>query len=441
MRAWGAMPSGEGIGVATASTDSFAHTEFDAFCAVESASPERSSYHFMENQNAQVSNDLLNITAIMMKDPEGASVLGVWHCMETLAAARPDNCVCLVPGVPLSVPEIAACFHFPVTLVEKAVAWLQKLGRLTLAGGLLQFTGCRKNTAGSLTPKDEARQKRIREQTRIRVARCRELKTEKEKADDGRGTVVEDAPAVDALAKSAHETAAEDAPAESGSRDVEEDNTVQTTGVVMQNAPAYVTQNVTQDVTQDVTHNVTQDVTHNVTQNSITDINNNNNKYALYADKLISHKPISKYQRILDAWNKLPLRKFTGLVPLLQKKLDYLLERYGEETIVKTIRRIGGSAFLLGKKAGRTWTVTLGWLLEPGNFAKVLAGNYFDKPAAGGADWQPGERCPFYLPGEGTEAFTPEEENEAVRNLFLPTTPAQKKAARLLGLSDRGCAA
>ena len=28
----------------------------------------------MENQNAQVTNDLLNITAIMMKDPEGASV-------------------------------------------------------------------------------------------------------------------------------------------------------------------------------------------------------------------------------------------------------------------------------------------------------------------------------------------------------------------------------
>ena len=101
----------------------------------------------MENQNAQVTNDLLNITAIMMKDPEGASVLGVWHCMEAIAAARPDNAVCLVPGVPMSVPEIASCFHFPVTLVEKAVAWLQTLGRLTLTGGLLQFTGCQKKTA------------------------------------------------------------------------------------------------------------------------------------------------------------------------------------------------------------------------------------------------------------------------------------------------------
>ena len=376
----------------------------------------------MKSQNEQVTNDLLNITAIMMKDPEGASVLGVWHCMETIAVARPDNSVCLVPGVPLSIPEIASCFHFPVTLVEKAVAWLQKLGRLTFDGGLLQFTGCRKKPAEGRTPKDESRQKRIREQTRLRVAKCRELKKEKEKAEG------------------VHETIVEDALAENASRDAEEDKNFQETGVVMQNVTTCVTPDVTQVVTHDVTQNVTGVVTQHVTQNGITDINNNN-KYALYADMLISHKPVSKYQRILDAWNKLPLRKFTGLIPLLQKKLDYLLERYGEETIVKTIRRIGDSAFLLGKKAGRTWTVTLGWLLEPGNFAKVLAGNYFDKPNAGGAEWQPGERCPFYLPGEGTEAFTREEEKEAVRNLFLPTTPAQKKAAKLLGLADGRCAA
>jgi hypothetical protein len=421
------MPSDEGI-CAADRINGFISTQGGiAFCGVESASPERSSYHFMENQNAQVTNDLLNITAIMMKDPEGASVLGVWHCMEAIAAARPDNAVCLVPGVPMSVPEIASCFHFPVTLVEKAVAWLQRLGRLTLAGGLLQFTGCPKKTAESLTPKDEARQKRIREQTRLRVAKCRELKKEK--------------------AEGAHETVVEDALAENASRDVEEDKTPQETGVVIENVTTCVTPDVTQvvthEVTHEVTHNVTGVVTQHVTQNDITDtdINNTNNKYALYADMLISHKPVSKYQRILDAWNKLPLRKFTGLIPLLQKKLQYLLQRYGEETIVKTVERIGSSDFLLGKKAGRTWTVTLGWLLEPGNFAKVLAGNYFDKPNAGGADWQPGERCPFYLPGEGTEAFTPEEEKQAVRNLFLPTTPAQKKAARLLGLTDRGCAA
>ena len=265
------MPSGEGICAADRINGFIGTQEGNAFCGVESASPERSTYHFMENQNAQVTNDLLNITAIMMKDPEGASVLGVWHCMEAIAAARPDNAVCLVPGVPMSVPEIASCFHFPVTLVEKAVAWLQTLGRLTLTGGLLQFTGCRKKTAEGLTPKDEARQKRIREQTRLRVAKCRELKKEKEKAEG------------------AHETVVEDAPAENASRDVEEDKMLQTPGVVMHNVTTSVTPDVTRFVTHDVTQNVTGVVTQHVTQNGITDNNNNNNKYALYADMLISH--------------------------------------------------------------------------------------------------------------------------------------------------------
>ena len=67
----------------------------------------------MNKPNAQVMNDLLNISAIMMKDPEGAAVLGVWHSMEAIATVLPDGCVCLAPGVPMTAPDIAAYFHFP----------------------------------------------------------------------------------------------------------------------------------------------------------------------------------------------------------------------------------------------------------------------------------------------------------------------------------------
>ena len=347
----------------------------------------------MKKQNAQIATDLLDICAIMAKDPEGAAVLGVWHCMEAVATVRPDSCVCLSAGVPMTVPDIAACFHFPVTLVEKTVDWLQKLGKLTLLNGLLQFTGSgRKEQETGRSPEEESRQLRKREQTRLRVARFREQKKE--------------------LAKG---------------------------GIKTQTLPC-VTEHVTETVTENVTQPVTQEVTRCDHKANINNINNNIN--SLYADKLISHKPVTKYQRILDAWNKLPLRKFSGLVPLLQKKLDCLLQRYGEETIVKTINRIAGSAFLLGKKDGSTWTVTFGWLLEPGNFAKVLAGNYFDKKKdAGSFDRLPGDRCPFYLPREGAEPLTPEEETQAFQDLFIPTTPAQKKAARLLGLADGRCAA
>ena len=43
-----------------------------------------------------------------------------------------------------------------------------------------------------------------------------------------------------------------------------------------------------------------------------------------------------------------------------------------------------------------------------------------------------GEHLPFYLPGEGPEGFTPEEREQAIHDLFIPTTPAQLKAARLV---------
>ena len=381
----------------------------------------------MKKQNAQVMDNLLNISAIMMNDPEGAAVLGVWHSMEAIAAVRPDGCVCLAPGVPMAVPDIAAYFRFPVTLVEKTVAWLQKLGKLILTDGLFRFTGGKtKQPETDLSPKEEAKRLCEREKTRLRVARFRKQKRE--------------------LAKPGNET--------------------QTLPRVTESVTQDVTVPVTQDVTQDVTLPVTQDVTDtaqtcaasgvhgngetpcNAKCNARENIraNNINNIFALSADKLISKSADKNnnspgninniHNRILDAWNKLPLPKYHTLTYVMRRKLDYLLQRYGEETILKTIAGIADSAFLLGKKAGSCWSAKFGWLLEPGNFAKVLAGNYRDKKKTGSAcdTWNPGEPCPFYLPGEGEERFTPEEADEAMRALYVPTTPAQIKAARLLGL-------
>lgn len=449
----------------------------------------------MNKQKSQAVDDLLNISAIMMKDPEGAAVLGVWHSMEAIATVRPDGCVCLAPGVPMTAPDIAAYFHFPLALVEKTVAWLQKLGRLTLTDGLLQFCGSRRKkpetalTPEGLTPEEKARQMRIREQTRIRVARFRELKREKAKDSQNIGT---DSGVAGHVSNSAAKN-------------------------VTENEISRVIEPVTQNVTAAVTEPVIQSVTGNtgtrtaaVMKGSCESMCNANcnaaetkradradnitnfNIFALSADKLISKSADNKnnticlsapqaqenaappetfntdgsclpfvpdgsnsfdnapekkkstspknlsdiHKRILDAWNKLPLPKYHTLTYVMQRKLDYLLQRYGEETILKTIAGITGSAFLLGKKAGSCWSATFGWLLEPGNFAKVLAGNYRDKKKTGSAcdTWNPGEPCPFYLPGEGEERFTPEEADEAMRALYVPTTPAQIKAARLLGL-------
>ena len=71
---------------------------------------------------------------------------------------------------------------------------------------------------------------------------------------------------------------------------------------------------------------------------------------------------------------------------------------------------------------------------EPGNFAKVLSGKYLENNSisTGYADWFPGERCPFYLPGEGDEELTGEAREQALYALAHPTNPRLEKAKRLL---------
>ncbi|MBQ9635165.1 MAG: hypothetical protein IJV12_03005 [Acidaminococcaceae bacterium] len=51
-------------------------------------------------------------------------------------------------------------------------------------------------------------------------------------------------------------------------------------------------------------------------------------------------------RNVIDEWNKLPLPKYNGLIPSLLEKLKHLLQRYGENTVLKTIAGIANSAFL-----------------------------------------------------------------------------------------------
>lgn len=86
------------------------------------------------------------------------------------------------------------------------------------------------------------------------------------------------------------------------------------------------------------------------------------------------------YQRIADAWNELlPY----GIEPISvgeisrmqQQKIADIAKEYGVEDILKTIQRIQNSDFLQGKsKCG--WKITFDWFVLPGNFIKVIAGNY-----------------------------------------------------------------
>lgn len=140
-------------------------------------------------------------------------------------------------------------------------------------------------------------------------------------------------------------------------------------------------------------------------------------------------------RNILDEYNKLPLPKYNGVIPSLLVKMKYLLHRYGERIVIKTIAGIANSTFLLGKKENSSWTASLSWLMDAKNFAKVYAGKYSNN-TDGGSDknWKLGDPFPIQLPGEGERRFTAEEQRVAIRKLSIPTTPAQIRAARLCGL-------
>ena len=88
---------------------------------------------------------------------------------------------------------------------------------------------------------------------------------------------------------------------------------------------------------------------------------------------------------IVGAWNRLPLpKKLRGLYPSLVKRLNFLLENYGEEQIHNAIASIAESPFLLGKsKNNRGWVVSINWFMEPEHLEKILSGDYHDDRSSG----------------------------------------------------------
>ena len=104
-------------------------------------------------------------------------------------------------------------------------------------------------------------------------------------------------------------------------------------------------------------------------------------------------------QNILNAWNSLPLdNRFDGLFPSMRKQLQTLLERYGEEALLKAIANVGNSPFLLGcSRNSRGWVISFDWFLVPEHLENILQGKYQNKkPRSGSLLFQPGdEETPY----------------------------------------------
>ena len=406
-------------------------------------------------------------------DPDGVSIIGAWNGVKMLAASDPEGCVRMTSGLPMDTAMLAGLFHCSECIVQKTLALFEKLRLLTVTDGLIRIAGGRNESATNkiATRKPDeskeaeahkrelarlrqaerrARQKQEKEQQKENVAatpeaNCDEARDEKRDMCDN--------------VRDRHAVTRDRRDKVRDMRDTLRDNPTQSR---MNTASAG-------SVTERDTRRDMRDTGNTVNSN----INNNLNALnALKADKHISAyefenektettpknswnpsgncvpwQPEENGQKIplnllpetirnvINEYNKLPLPKYNGIIPSLLEKMKYLLHRYGERIVIKTIAGIANSTFLLGKKENSSWTASLSWLMDAKNFAKVYAGKYSNN-TDGSCDknWKLGDPFPIQLPGEGERRFTAEEQRVAIRKLSIPTTPAQIRAARLCGL-------
>ena len=409
----------------------------------------------MNSIDTNLALDYKTMTAVLaLGGEESLSILGAWNCMKTLAREDPEGCVRLMPGLSMDMAALAGFLRCPEALVKKTVSVFAKLRWLTVKDGLIRLpalgekhnrnenqelcesnrpvlqkkaaAGAARNGNGSGSSVSEEALARKREQWRIRQANRRARLKQAEASGSGNTVTKRDRRDQRDVRDTQRDTTYD----LRDRCDTQRDTTMQsrTETAVTPMCDLRDTRRDSRDNTAIYNRNV-------------------NSYHPLPASQ--AHKPVSPYDQfiprnelpeedrnVIDTWNRLPLPKYKGLFPDLRDKLHYLLKHYGEATLCKTIAGIADNAFLLGKKFGKTWSVSLGWLLEPEHFANVLAGKYREGKYDSGCGnaWHPGERLPFYLPGEGETRFTPEEQEQAIRDLYIPTTPAQLKAARLVGL-------
>ena len=447
----------------------------------------------MDEINSNPLLDFKTMTAILTADPDGVAMIGAWNGMKTLANLDPEGCVRLTPALPMDIPALAGFFHCPESIMEKTVAIFEKLKRLVVKDGLIRILdGTTGSPAENLTetvpgrkaagyaaignatisadtkkaPDSEEAKARKREQNRIRQAERRARQRQEKLAAQSVGTADRSENNKAAFFKNtvavcdSHAVTSCDACDMRDSQRDRRDTPVQNR---MNTGSASCVTERDSSVTGCDTGNI-------INSNTINALN------PINADKHISiYKPENKplvtgaqhnfnpsgrclpyvpgkqhgkiplrqlpetIRNIIDEWNKLPLPKYNGLIPSLLEKLKHLLQRYGENTVLKTIAGIANSAFLLGKKENSSWSASLSWLLDPDNFAKVLAGKYQDKTGGNSCynECLAGERFPFYLPGvqEGNSSMTPEQIDNALDNMLHPRNALLEESARLLGIA------
>ena len=437
----------------------------------------------MDAMNTNPLLDCKTMLAILNADPDGVAIIGAWNSMETLAREDPEGCVRLSPGLPMDNTALAGLLRCRETIVEKTVAVFEKLKRVAVKDGLIKVLDINETkpfkqnvipyekTTTSKTAVSESALAKKRELARLRQAERRaRQKQEKEQQKENIAATPE-ANCDEARdekrdmcdnARDRHAVTRDRRDKVRDMRDTQRDNPTQSR---MNTASAgSVTERDTRRDMRDTGNTVNSNINNNLnalntlnalktdkhlstyeTENEKTEttpknsLNPSGNCVPWHPEENGQKIPLNllpeTIRNVINEYNKLPLPKYNGIIPSLLEKMKYLLHRYGERIVIKTIAGIANSTFLLGKKENSSWTASLSWLMDAKNFAKVYAGKYSNN-TDGSCDknWKLGDPFPIQLPGEGERRFTAEEQRAAIRKLSIPTTPAQIRAARLCGL-------
>ena len=281
------------------------------------------------------------------------AVLAVWFRMLALAARDPEGCVRLTPGLTMTVSELADYFHCPTETVEATVQIMEQLQQLTRTeDDSLQLPACTATNRRSKAKKSVA--------YNTDATGATEKETEKEKRKEAKEKSKENNKKADIAAAI---STAQRRP------ETETQNTVTTPATQNQSIPTVETAEPAKPP-------------------------RSKNTRLIPAEQL--PEPV---QNILNVWNGLPLdNKFQGLYPAMLKRMEALLEQYGEEALQKAVHNVANSQFLLGhSRNNRGWAITLGWMLNPDHLENILQGKYQDKkPRGDSLLFQPGdEQAPY----------------------------------------------
>jgi hypothetical protein len=103
----------------------------------------------------------------------------------------------------------------------------------------------------------------------------------------------------------------------------------------------------------------------------------NRDTYISFSDENDMRESVIK---IVAKWNETGVSPVKGISSKSQrwKMLTARIREYGLESVLAAVENVSQSRFLHGEN-GRSWMITFDWFVKPGNFLKVLEGQYNDE--------------------------------------------------------------